>query len=80
LKLLKKEKKKWSHEVKHSTTTDKMKVANLTEKTFTKQTSKHLLQHQCHLSDKVNLLFTPRHARHMNSRYQTTTLSEGDIT
>jgi len=73
LKLLKKEKKKWSHGLKSATTTSttKTKAAKVRAKTADLKHIRYAIISVPLevLSDKLNILFESRHARWMNSHY-----------
>jgi len=73
-KLLKKVKKNWSHELKCTTTATKMKAAKVRAEPKTIGTAdvnaSPMLPRHYHLSDKVNVLFEPCHARWFCRHFQ----------
>jgi len=70
---LKKAKKKWSDELKCVTTTTKTKVAKVRAELSAIDTANvnttATLPQQCRLSDKLNVLFEPGHARRFRSHF-----------
>jgi len=66
-------KQKWSHEMKRASTATITKVAKVRPEPktvgITDVSTSAMLPQQCHLSDKVSILFEPRHARRFHSHF-----------